>query len=90
MRLKAISNKLIIRPDEAETRTKSGIIIPESAKEIPLRGRVISAGPGKDGDMMTVQEDDVVLYGKYSGQEIEYEGVKYIVILESDVLAVID
>lgn len=70
-------------------KTKGGIIIPDTAKEKPLRGEVIAVGPGKDGSLMTVQVGDIVLYGKYAGQELSYEGNDYLIMREDDILIVL-
>ena len=78
-----------LKPAPAEEKTKGGIIIPDTAKEKPQRGEVVAVGPGKEGNLMTVQVGDIVLYGKYSGQELSYEGVDYLIMREDDVLVVI-
>ena len=90
MKLKPINDRVIIEPAEADTKTKSGIIIPDSAKEKPLRGHVIAVGPGKNGDMMTVQVDDFVLYGRFAGQVIDYQGKDYLVMREDEILCIVD
>lgn len=87
--MKPIADRVIIKPAPAEEKTKGGIIIPDTAKEKPQRGEVIAVGPGKDGNLMTVHEGDIVLYGKYSGQEISHEGVDYIIMREDDILVVL-
>ena len=87
--MKPIADRVIIKPALAEEKTKGGIIIPDTAKEKPQRGEVIAVGPGKDGNLMTVQVGDIVLYGKYSGQEIHYEGVDYLIMREDDILCVV-
>jgi len=87
--MKPIADRVIIKPASAEEKTKGGIIIPDTAKEKPQRGEVIAVGPGKDGNMMTVHEGDIVLYGKYSGQEITHEGVDYLIMREDDILVVL-
>ncbi len=87
--MKPIADRVIIKPAPAEEKTKGGIIIPDTAKEKPQRGEVIAVGPGKDGNLMTVHEGDIVLYGKYSGQEITHEGVDYIIMREDDILVVL-
>jgi len=87
--MKPIADRVIIKPAPAEEKTKGGIIIPDTAKEKPQRGEVIAVGPGKDGNLMTVQVGDIVLYGKYSGQEIHYEGVDYLIMREDDILCVV-
>jgi chaperonin GroES len=87
--MKPIADRVIIKPAPAEEKTKGGIIIPDTAKEKPQRGEVVAVGPGKDGNMMTVHEGDIVLYGKYSGQEITHEGVDYLIMREDDILVVL-
>lgn len=87
--MKPINDRVIVKPDKAEEKTKSGIIIPDTAKEKPQRGTVIAVGPGKEGNKMTVKKGDKVLYGKYSGQEIQYEGTDYLIMREDDILVVI-
>ena len=88
--MKPIADRVIIKPAPAEEKTKGGIIIPDTAKEKPQRGEVIAVGPGKDGNMMTVTPGDLVLYGKYSGQEISFEGVDYLIMREDEILVVLD
>lgn len=87
--MKPIADRVIIKPAPADEKTKGGLIIPDTAKEKPQRGEVIAVGPGKEGNLMTVQVGDIVLYGKYSGQEIHYEGVDYLIMREDDILCVI-
>ncbi len=87
--MKPISDRVVIKPASAEETTKGGIIIPDTAKEKPQRGEVIAVGPGKDGNLMTVQVGDTVLYGKYAGQEINYQGEDYMIMREDDILVII-
>ncbi|MCB0545670.1 MAG: co-chaperone GroES [Saprospiraceae bacterium] len=87
--MKPIADRVIVKPAPADEKTKGGIIIPDTAKEKPQRGEVIAVGPGKDGNLMTVQVGDIVLYGKYSGQEISYEGQDYLIMREDDILVII-
>jgi len=87
--MKPIADRVIIKPATADEKTKGGIIIPDTAKEKPQRGEVIAVGPGKDGNLMTVQVGDSVLYGKYAGQEINHEGHDYLIMREDDILVVI-
>ncbi len=89
MKMKPINDRVVVRPASAEEKTKGGIIIPDTAKEKPQRGEVVAVGPGKDGNLMTVQVGDVVLYGKYAGQELNYEGEDYIIMREDDILVVL-
>ena len=87
--MKPINERVVVKPAPAEEKTKGGIIIPDTAKEKPLRGEVIAVGPGKDGSLMTVQVGDIVLYGKYAGQELSYEGNDYLIMREDDILIVL-
>lgn len=89
MKLKPINDRIVVKPAPAEEKTKGGLIIPDTAKEKPQRGEVVAVGPGKDGNLMTVQEGDIVLYGKYSGQEISIDGVDYLIMREDDVLVIL-
>ena len=72
-----------------QTKTKGGIIIPDTAKEKPQRGEIVAVGPGKEGNKMTVKKGDIVLYGKYAGQEFNYKGVDYLIMREDDILIVV-
>lgn len=95
MNLKPLSNHVFIEPLEEETTTKSGIVIPETAKEKPMKGRVLAVGPGKyneDGKLipMSVKVGEVVLFKKYAPDEIEIDGKKYLVGDEDDILAIIE
>lgn len=89
MNIKPLSDRVLIEPTAAEEVTASGIIIPDSAKEKPLKGKVLAVGTGTKDEPMVLKEGDEVLYGKYAGTEIEFEGVKYLMMRQSDVLAVI-
>ena len=82
-------DRVLVEAAPAETKTSSGIIIPDTAKEKPQRGTVIAAGPGKKDEPVTVKTGDTVLYGKYAGTEITIEGVDYLIMRESDILAII-
>lgn len=84
-----LHDRVIVEPAAAEEKTASGIIIPDSAKEKPQRGLVVAAGPGKKDEPMSVKTGDTVLYGKYAGTEISLEGSDYLIMRESDILAVI-
>ena len=93
MKFKPINDRVVIKPAPAEEKTKGGIIIPDTAKEKPQRGEVVAVGPGKDGKdekKMTVKTGDIVLYGKYAGQEMEFEGVDYLIMREDDILVIMD
>jgi chaperonin GroES len=84
-----LHDRVIVKPAAAEEKTAGGIIIPDTAKEKPQRGIIIAAGPGKKDEPMSVKSGDTVLYGKYSGTEISLEGEDYLIMRESDILAVI-
>jgi chaperonin GroES len=87
--MRPINDRVVVKPAEAEQKTKGGIIIPDTAKEKPQRGEVIAVGPGKEGNLMTVQVGDTVLYGKYAGQEFSYDGEEYLIMREDDILVVL-
>ncbi|MBK8736955.1 MAG: co-chaperone GroES [Saprospiraceae bacterium] len=87
--MKPINDRVVVKPAEAETKTKGGIIIPDTAKEKPQRGEIVAVGPGKEGNKMTVKKGDIVLYGKYAGQEFNYKGVDYLIMREDDILIVV-
>ena len=89
MKFKPLADRVIIRPIAAEEVTASGIIIPDSAKEKPLRGTIIAVGNGTKDEEMILKEGDEVLYGKYSGTELEVEGEKYLMMRQSDELAIV-
>ena len=80
---------MVIEPKEAETKTASGIFIPDTAKEKPQQGTVVAAGPGKKDEVMEVKVGDVVLYGKYAGTEVTVEDKKYLIVKQSDILAIL-
>ena len=87
--MKPINDRVVIKPAPAEEKTKGGIIIPDTAKEKPQRGEVIAVGPGKEDKKLTVSVGDIVLYGKYSGQELTLEGVDYLIMREDDILVIL-
>ncbi|MDE6553000.1 MAG: co-chaperone GroES [Muribaculaceae bacterium] len=89
MNIRPLGDRVLVQPTAAEEVTMSGIIIPDSAKEKPLRGKVLAAGNGSKDEEMLLKAGDEVLYGKYAGTEIEFEGEKYLIMRQSDVLAVI-
>lgn len=89
MNIKPLADRVLIEPTAAEETTLGGIIIPDSAKEKPLRGTVLAVGQGTKDDPMVLKEGDKVLFGKYAGTEIELEGVKYLMMRQSDVFAVL-
>ncbi len=94
MNVKPLEDRIILKPMEAETKTTGGIIIPDAAKEKPQKGEVVAIGPGKISEKgqkieVSLKKGDKVLYGKYSGTEISIDGQDYLILRESDVLAVI-
>ena len=89
MKLKPLADRVIIQPAAAEEVTVAGIIIPESAKEKPLKGTVLAVGTGTKDEEMVLKEGDSVLYGKYAGTEIEFDGEKVLIMRQNEVLAVI-
>ncbi|KXC07858.1 molecular chaperone GroES [Porphyromonas gingivalis] len=89
MNIKPLADRVLVKPAAAEEKTVSGIIIPDSAKEKPLKGEVIAVGNGMKDEEMVLKAGDTVLYGKYAGTEIELEGEKYIIMRQNDVLAII-
>ncbi|HEV2355547.1 MAG TPA: co-chaperone GroES [Puia sp.] len=84
-----LHDRVIIKPAPAEEKTAGGIIIPDTAKEKPQRGKVVAAGPGKKDEPVTVRKGDTVLYGKYSGTEIKLDGEDLLIVRESDILAIV-
>jgi chaperonin GroES len=88
--MKPINDRVVIKPAPAEEKTKGGIIIPDTAKERPQKGEVVAVGPGKEGNLMTVQVGDIVLYGKYAGQEFNVDGEDYLIMREDDILVIVD
>ena len=89
MKLKPLADRVIIQPAAAEEVTVAGIIIPDSAKEKPLKGTVLAVGTGTKDEEMVLKEVDSVLYGKYAGTEIEFDGEKVLIMRQNEVLAVI-
>jgi chaperonin GroES len=87
--VKPLSDRVLVEVLPAETKTAGGLIIPDSAKEKPMKGKVIAVGEGKPGEPMTVNVGDTVLYGKYVGTEIQLEGKDFLIMRESDIYAVI-
>ena len=87
MALKPLSDRVLVKPAEAEQKTASGIIIPDSAKEKPMKGEVIAVGPGTKDEVMQINVGDKVLYGKYAGTEVEVDGEKLLFMRQSDILA---
>jgi len=94
MKIKPLADRVIIKPAAAEERTKGGIILPDTAKEKPVVGEVVAVGPGKVSDEgkkvpMEVKVGDKVLYGKYSGTEVTYEGEEFLIMREADIFAIV-
>lgn len=89
MTIKPLADRVLIKPAPAEEKTVGGIIIPDTAKEKPLQGSVLAVGCGTKDEEMVLKEGDTVLYGKYSGTEVELNGEKYLIMRQSDVLAVL-
>ncbi|WP_445736835.1 co-chaperone GroES [Mariniflexile sp.] len=89
LNIKPLADRVLIEPAPAETKTASGIIIPDNAKEKPQKGTVVAAGKGTKDEPITVKVGDTVLYGKYAGTELKLEGTDYLMMRESDILAII-
>jgi len=89
LKVTPLHDRVIVQPAPAEEKTACGIIIPDTAKEKPQRGTVVATGPGKKDEPVSVKIGDTVLYGKYSGTEIQIEGSDYLIMRESDILAII-
>ena len=90
MNIKPLADRVLILPAPAEEKTIGGIIIPDTAKEKPLKGEVVAAGNGTKDEEMILKVGDTVLYGKYAGTELEFEGKKFLMMRQSDVLAVVE
>jgi len=95
MKLRPLQDRVIVKQSEAEEKTASGIVLPDTAKEKPTRGKVIAVGPGKLDDNgkpmeLPVRVNDTVYYGKYSGTDVEIDGTKYVILRESDILGVLE
>ena len=89
LNIKPLSDRVLVEPIEAETKTASGIIIPDNAKEKPQKGKVMAVGKGTKENPMTVKVGDSVLYGKYSGTGLKLEGKDYLIMSEKDILAIV-
>jgi chaperonin GroES len=87
--IKPLGDRVLVEPAPTEEKTSSGIIIPDTAKEKPQRGRVVAVGGGKKDDPLTVKTGDSVLFGKFSGTEFKFEGKDYLIMKESDIYAII-
>ena len=95
MKLKPLNDRVLVKRLESEEKTAGGIIIPDTAKEKPMRGEVVAAGPGKVGEdgkkvKMAVEKGDVVLFNKYAGTEVKIDGVEHLMMREDDILAIIE
>lgn len=88
-KVKPLADRVLVEPAPAETKTSGGIIIPDTAKEKPMRGKIIAVGNGKPEEPMTVKVGDTVLYGKYAGTELSIDGNDYLIMKESDIYAII-
>jgi chaperonin GroES len=89
MNVRPLSDRVLIEPAKAEEKTAGGIIIPDTAKEKPQRGKVVAVGNGKPDEPMTVQVGDMVLYGKYAGTELNVDGTDYLIMREADLFAIV-
>jgi chaperonin GroES len=95
MKLKPLADRVIVKQSEAEEKTASGILLPDSAKEKPTKGKVVSVGPGKLDDKgkrmeLGVRPNDTVYYGKYSGTDVEVDGQKFVILRETDILGILE
>ena len=89
MKIRPLADRVLVEPAAAETKTASGIIIPDTAQEKPQKGKVIAVGPGTKDNPITLKVGDSILYGKYSGTELKHEQSDYLIMRESDILAII-
>ncbi len=89
LKIKPLADRVLVEPAAAEEKTAGGIIIPDTAKEKPQKGTVVAVGPGKKDEPITVKVGESVLYGKYAGTEITIDGINYLIMRESDIVAVI-
>ncbi|MDI1353548.1 MAG: co-chaperone GroES [bacterium] len=87
--VRPLADRVLVEPAAAETKTAGGIIIPDTAKEKPMRGKIVAVGNGKPEEPMTVKVGDTVLYGKYAGTELSIDGKDYLIMKESDIYAII-
>ena len=90
MKLKPLADRVLVEPSAAETKTTSGIIIPDTAQEKPQKGMMVAVGKGTKENPLSVKVGDSVLYGKYSGTDLKYDGKDYLIMKESDILAIIN
>ena len=89
IKIQPLADRVLVEPAAAETKTASGIIIPDTAQEKPQKGKIIAVGPGTKENPITLKVGNKILYGKYSGTELKYEGSDYLIMRESDILAII-
>ena len=89
LKIKPLADRVLVEPDAAEEKTAAGIIIPDTAKEKPQKGTVVAVGTGKKDEPMTVTVGDIVLYGKYAGTELTIGGTNYLIMRESDIVAIV-
>jgi chaperonin GroES len=93
MKIKPLADRVVVRPLEAEEKTKGGLYVPDTAKERPQQGEIIAVGPGRTEDGKKIPPEvkvgDKILYGKYSGTEVTYDGVEYLIMRESDIFAIL-
>ena len=89
-KIQPLADRVLIKPEAAEEKTIGGIIIPDSAKETPIRGEVLAVGEGTKDEAMVLKAGDRVLYGKYAGTELELDGERYLIMRQSDVLAKVE
>lgn len=90
VKFKPLGDRVLVEPIAAEQKTASGIIIPDSAKEKPLNGKVLAVGPGKKDEPMTVKEGDSILYGQYGGTEVKLDGKTYLIMREADIFGILN
>ncbi len=95
MAVRPLEDRVLVKPAEQETKTASGIYLPESSKERPVRGKVVAVGPGKRLDNgkrgeMSIKAGDTIVYGKYAGSEVEIKGVEHLILRESEVLGILE
>ncbi|MBL31324.1 MAG: co-chaperone GroES [Flavobacteriales bacterium] len=89
IKIQPLADRVLVEPSAAETKTASGIIIPDTAQEKPQKGKIIAVGPGTKENPITLKVGNKILYGKYSGTELKHEGSDYLIMRESDILAII-
>ena len=89
IKIQPLADRVLVEPAAAETKTASGIIIPDTAQEKPQKGKIIAVGPGTKENPITLKVGNKILYGKYSGTELKHEGSDYLIMIESDILAII-